>query len=133
MPHIIEDAAVPLENLPKLFRVITKINKNYKTKAIVYGHIGNGNLHVRLISDRQDLDLVREIAADYFEEIIKIDGTITAEHGDGLARSEFIKKQYGVINYRIFKEIKQFFDPENTLNPGKIITKKNSITKNLKF
>ncbi len=53
IPHIIEDAAVPLENLQKLFSVLNKINKKYKTRSIVYGHAGNGNIHVRLVSDRK--------------------------------------------------------------------------------
>jgi len=131
IPHVIEDAAVPLESLPKLFLAINKINKKYKTRTIFYGHAGNGNIHVRLISDRKKIKLIKNIAIEYFDEIIKLDGTITAEHGDGLARSEFIKKQYGVKNYQAFKEIKKFFDPKNVLNPGKIITKKSTIIKNL--
>ncbi len=129
--HVIEDAAVPLVNLQKLFLVLNRINKKYKTKSIVYGHVGNGNIHVHLVSDRKKINIVKNIATQYFEEVIKLGGTITAEHGDGLARSEFIKKQYGAKNYKVFKEIKKFFDPKNVLNPGKIITKKSTITENL--
>ncbi|MDH5568835.1 MAG: FAD-binding oxidoreductase [Nitrosopumilus sp.] len=131
IPHIIEDAAVPLEKLSEVFKILKKINKKFKTKTIVYGHAGNGNVHVRLISDRRQLQTVKKIAIEYFDEIIKLGGTITAEHGDGLARSEFIKKQYGKKNYKIFKEIKHHFDPENVLNPGKIISMKSTIIKNL--
>jgi FAD/FMN-containing dehydrogenase len=131
MPFVIEDAAVPLENLQKLFSVLNKINKKYKTRSIVYGHAGNGNIHVRLVSNRKKITLIKNIAVQYFEEVIKLGGTITAEHGDGLARSEFIKRQYGVKNYQVFKEIKKFFDPKNVLNPGKIITKKSTIIENL--
>ncbi len=129
-PHIIEDAAVPLENLQKLFLALNKINKKYKTRSIVYGHAGNGNIHVHLISDRKIAN-IKNIAIQYFDEIIKLGGTITAEHGDGLARSEFIKKQYGTKNYQVFKEIKKLFDPKNVLNPGKIITMKSTIIENL--
>jgi len=132
IPHVIEDAAVPVENLQKLFLVINKINKKYKTRSIVYGHVGNGNIHVRLVSDRKKITIIKNIAIQYFDEIIKLGGTITAEHGDGLARSEFIKMQYGDRNYKVFKEIKKFFDPKNILNPGKIITKKSTIIENLK-
>lgn len=132
IPHVIEDAAVPLEKIPRLFTILENINKKYKIKSIVYGHAGNGNLHVRLISDKKNLENIKLIATEYFDEIIKIGGTITAEHGDGLARSEFIRTQYGVKNYQIFKEIKQFFDPSNLLNPGKIITKRSTIVENLK-
>jgi len=131
IPHIIEDAAVPLENLQKLFSVLNKINKKYKTSSIVFGHAGNGNIHVRLVSDRKKITVIKNIAIQYFEEVIKLGGTITAEHGDGLARSEFIKMQYGSKNYRVFKEIKKFFDPKNILNPGKIITKRSTIIENL--
>jgi FAD/FMN-containing dehydrogenase len=131
VPHVIEDAAIPLKDLPKLFSILNKINKKYNTKSIVYGHAGNGNVHVRLISNRQKIEIVKKIAIEYFDEIIKLGGTITAEHGDGLARSEFIRKQYGAKNYQIFKEIKEFFDPENVLNPGKIITNKSTVIKNL--
>ena len=131
IPHVIEDAAVPLENLQKLFSIINKINKKYKTRSVLYGHIGNGNIHVRLISDRTRIAIIKNIAIQYFDEVIKLGGTITAEHGDGLARSEFVKRQYGVKNYQIFKQIKKFFDPKNVLNPDKIITKKSMIVKNL--
>jgi len=130
IPHIIEDAAVPLENLQKLFLVLNKINKKYMTRSIVYGHAANGNIHVHLISDKKIAN-IKNIAIQYFDEIIKLGGTITAEHGDGLARSEFIKKQYGTKNYQVFKEIKKFFDPKNVLNPGKIITTKSTIVENL--
>ena len=133
IPHVIKDAAVPLENLQKLFSVLNKINKKYKTRSIVYGHAGNGNIHVRLVSDRKNISIIKNIATQYFEEVIKLGGTITAEHGDGLARSEFVKKQYGVKNYHIFKEIKKLFDPKNVLNPGKIITRKSTIVKNLEI
>jgi FAD/FMN-containing dehydrogenase len=132
VPHVIEDASVPLENLPKLFSLVKKIEKEYKIKSIMYGHIGNGNIHVRLISERTNNKMIKNIAIQYFNEIIKNKGTISAEHGDGLARSEFVKQQYGKKNIQIFKKIKKFMDPNNILNPGKIITTKSSVIKNLK-
>ncbi|QMU53549.1 MAG: FAD-binding protein [Nitrosopumilus sp.] len=131
IPHIIEDAAVPLKELPELFSILDKINKKYDTKSIVYGHAGNGNMHVRMVSEKQDKAVVKKIATEYFHEIIKIKGTITAEHGDGLARSEFVERQYGTKNYQIFKEFKKLFDPNGILNPGKIITNKSTMIKNI--
>ena len=130
MPHVIEDAAVPIEKLPELFNIFEMMNKKFKTKSVIYGHIGNGNLHVRLIGERKKTALIKNIAKQYFNEIINIGGTITAEHGDGLARSEFIKKQYGKVNYETFQKIKKQFDPNNILNPGKIISTKSTIIKN---
>ena len=132
IPHIIEDAAVPLVKMSKVFSILKNIERKYKVKTIIYGHIGNGNIHVRLISKRTNVKLIKNIAIEYFNEVIKNKGTISAEHGDGLARSEFIKKQYGVTNYQTFKKIKQVLDPDFILNPGKIITKKSTVIKNLK-
>jgi FAD/FMN-containing dehydrogenase len=131
IPHVIEDASVPLENIPKLFSILRKIEKKYKVKSIMYGHIGNGNIHVRLVSDRKKIKFIKNIAIQYFNEVIKMGGTISAEHGDGLARSEFVKQQYGIKNYQIFKKIKKQMDPKNILNPGKIITDKSTIIDNL--
>jgi len=119
-PHIIEDAAVPLEKLGKLFLIIDKLNKEFHIKTIMYGHAGNGNIHVRIISSQQKMKNLEKISKWYFEKVIELGGTITGEHGDGIARSEFIKNQYGDKNYQVFKELKEVFDPKNILNPGKI-------------
>ncbi|GKS66483.1 hypothetical protein YTPLAS73_00300 [Nitrosarchaeum sp.] len=129
--HVIEDATVPVEHLPKLFSTINKINQKFHTKSIAYGHAGNGNIHIRLILDQKKLKNIKLIADEYFDKIIKMRGSITGEHGDGLARSEYVRKQYGPINYRIFKELKNMFDPSNILNPGKIISHESTIIKNL--
>ncbi len=131
VPHVIEDASVPLENIPKLFSILIKIEKKYKIKSIMYGHMGNGNIHVRLVSDRKKIKFIKNIATQYFDEVIRMGGTISAEHGDGLARSEFVKQQYGTKNYQIFKKIKKQMDPKNIFNPGKIITKKSTVIDNL--
>lgn len=130
-PHVIEDAAVPIEKLGQLFSLVKKINQKFKTKSIMYGHAGNANIHVRLISDRRKIKKIKDIAKYYFDEVILMGGTITGEHGDGLARSEFVEIQYGQKNYQIFKELKRFFDPNNVLNPGKVISKKSTIIENL--
>lgn len=131
IPHIIEDATVPLELLPRLLFTIKKINEIFNTDSIFYGHAGNGNIHVRLISDRSKLKKIERIAIGYFNQVIRLGGTITGEHGDGLARTQFVKTQYGAKNYLTFKRLKVLFDPDNILNPGKIISSKNTIISNL--
>ena len=132
VPHIIEDAAVPVEKISNLFSALKKIEKKYKTKIISYGHIGNGNIHVRLIMEKNETKTIKKIATEYFNEIIENNGTISAEHGDGLARSEFVKQLYGNKNFQIFKKIKQQMDPNGILNPGKVISNKTTVIKNLK-
>lgn len=131
IPHIIEDATVPIEKLGQLFLLIKKTNKKFGTKTIMYGHAGDSNIHVRLISDRRKIKKIKDIARYYFKEVILMGGTITGEHGDGLARSEFVKVQYGEKNYQVFKQLKKFFDPQNILNPDKIISRKSTILENL--
>ncbi len=126
-PFIIEDATVPLEKLRKLFLVINKINKKFQTKTVMYGHAGNGNIHVRIISRRLKMTTLEKISEIYFDQVIKLGGTITGEHGDGIARSEFIKKQYGSKNFQTFKELKRIFDPKKILNPGKITSHKKRV------
>lgn len=131
IPHVIEDSAVPVEKLDEFFILIKKINLIFHTKSVMYGHAGNGNIHVRLISESIKTKKIKTIAQHYFKEINKLKGTITAEHGDGLARTEFVKKQYGEKNHQIFMQLKKECDPRGILNPGKIIANGSRIIKNL--
>ncbi len=133
VPHVIEDSAVPVEKFDKLLLIIQKINSKYKTKTVMYGHAGNGNLHVRLVAKKPSKALLKNASAEFFKEILKLHGTITAEHGDGLARSEFVKAQYGSRNYKMFKKLKKILDPGDILNPDKIITKRGKMTRYLKW
>lgn len=130
IPHIIEDAAVPIDKFEMLFSIINKLNQKFGTRAIMYGHAGNANIHVRLIADRSKTTRIKEIAKYYFTNIVKMKGTISAEHGDGLARSEYVKFQYGQQNYDVFSRVKKVFDPQGILNPGKIISTKSTIANN---
>jgi glycolate oxidase len=131
VPHVIEDSAVPIEKLNEFFKLIKKMNLLFHTKSVMYGHAGNGNIHVRLISESIKTKKIKAIAQYYFKEVNKLKGTITAEHGDGLARTEFVKKQYGEKNHQIFKQLKKECDPSGILNPGKIIAKGSRVIKNL--
>ena len=133
MPTLIEDATVSVDKLILLVDIIKKIAKKYKLDIITYGHAGNGNLHIRPVIRNASKKWIKKIAANFFSEVVEIGGSITGEHGDGLARSEFVKLQYGNDVYCVFKKIKREFDPKNILNPGKIITAKSSIIKNLKI
>ena len=133
MPTLIEDATVPVEKLPDLLELIDKIALEYDLRLIIYGHAGNGNLHIRPVLKRKDKRIIQKIASEFFTGVVNMGGSITGEHGDGLARSEFVKLQYGNDIYSIFKQVKHIFDPANILNPGKIISHKSSVTKNLKI
>jgi glycolate oxidase len=133
MPNLIEDAVVPVKRLPLLLRMLDIISKKYDFKMIIYGHAGNGNLHIMSILKQKDVRLIKKIATEFFSGVISIGGSISGEHGDGLARSEFVKMQYDKKTYDVFKHIKKQFDPKNILNPGKIIAAQSTVTKNLKI
>ena len=133
MPTLIEDAVVPVRRLPLLIKILDIITKKYNLKMIIYGHVGNGNLHIRPILKKKDKNIIKKIANEFFSNIIEIGGSISGEHGDGLARSEFVKLQYNDKVYSIFKKIKKELDPENILNPGKIVTNQSTVTKYLKI
>jgi glycolate dehydrogenase FAD-linked subunit len=133
MPSIIEDATVSVKRLPLLLALVDYLVSKYDMRVVVYGHAGNGNLHIRPVLRKKDKRLIKRIAREFFSGVILIGGSITGEHGDGLARSEFVKLQYGYEVYSLFKKIKRFFDPTNTLNPGKIIAQGSTVTKNLKI
>ncbi|MDE1725551.1 MAG: FAD-binding oxidoreductase [Thaumarchaeota archaeon] len=133
MPTLIEDSVVPVKRLPLLLNMLDMIEKKYHLRTIVYGHIGNGNLHIRPVLGYKDISKIQKIATEFFTGVIGIGGSITGEHGDGLARSEFVKTQYGDKTYAVFRNIKQQFDPQNILNPGKIISDKKTMIKNLKI
>ncbi len=124
IPQIIEDAAVPIEKIGRVFSIIKQINEKFNTKSIIYGHIGDGNLHIMLYGNIQKTGTLKKISRKFFSEIIRCSGTITAEHGDGIARSEFVKEQYGERNFEIFRELKKLLDPDGILNPNKIVPSK---------
>ncbi|HJU14715.1 MAG TPA: FAD-binding oxidoreductase [Candidatus Nitrosotalea sp.] len=119
----IEDPTVPVHRLPLLLDLISHLKSKYPMKVIIYGHAGNGNLHIRPILRKRDAGLIGKISLEFFSGVISIGGTITGEHGDGISRTRFVKMQYGSEIHSLFRAIKREFDPTNTLNPGKIISR----------
>jgi len=119
--HIIEDATLPVEKLEQILPILSKLKRKFNPVFVMYGHAGNGNLHVR-VSVPKNKDNVDKIAKEFFIEIIRLGGTITGEHGDGIARTKFVKMQYGSKTYSVFSKLKREFDPDRIMNPGKIIS-----------
>ncbi|RMF30960.1 MAG: hypothetical protein D6752_03120, partial [Candidatus Nitrosothermus koennekii] len=127
----------PVVNVNKLHALVDSIDNNckkYSLDYIAYGHAGDGNLHVRpLLELPKDANIMKKVANDILNDIIKMEGSVSAEHGDGLARSEFIKYVYGEEIYAIFKRIKEFLDPNNIMNSGKKIIDKSIFIANLRY
>ena len=120
----IEDTAVSLADLPDYISDFTKIMERHEQKAVYYAHAGAGELHLRPILDlkkSEEVHQFRAISEETAQLIKSYGGSLSGEHGDGLARSEFIPLFYGEVIYRFFQEIKKTFDPKRILNPGKIV------------
>ncbi len=116
---LVEDAAVPTETLVEYFDGLYKIFNKHNVQFVSYGHIAKGLLHNRPLLDLKDpydIELLKVIADEVFELVMKLNGTISGEHGDGRLRSCYIPKQYSSI-YGLFNNIKNLFDPEHMFNP----------------
>jgi FAD/FMN-containing dehydrogenase len=121
LPHVIEDAAVPVQRLPDLLKAAQNLGKSFGAKLVMYGHAGNGNIHIRAAMPKNDKNLVDKMAKAFFSQVIALGGTITGEHGDGIARTKFVRMQYDQKTYCKFKKLKRQFDPDLVLNPNKIV------------
>ncbi len=120
----IEDMSVPVEKLGEFIRELEVIFQEYGTEADFYGHASAGCLHIRPLINvkttqgRQEMRAIAQAAVDV---VIRLGGAVSAEHGDGITRGEWIERAYGPQIISAFKELKQAADPNGVLNPGKIV------------
>lgn len=129
----IEDVIVPIHKLGECITQLHQIFANHQVEACIYGHAGDGNLHIRPrldLKDNKDIHKMKVIADEVYSLIISLLGSMSAEHGDGLLRTPYLQKQYGEVT-TLFKEIKALFDPQNILNPGKIVDLEESFVHDL--
>ena len=121
----IEDAAVRPRDLPEYVNSLQKLMRRCGVQASYYGHAAAGLLHVRPMLDlhrAEDLKKYRQIADEVAALVKQFKGTLSGEHGVGMARTEYLRDQVGEEIYRLMRQIKQAFDPHNLFNPGKIIS-----------
>ncbi|CUS90328.1 glycolate oxidase [Candidatus Kryptonium thompsonii] len=120
---ILEDATVPRSFIPEMVEKIQQIANKYQIIIGNFGHAGDGNLHPTALTDERDKEEMKRVE-QAFEEIfdyaIKLGGTITGEHGVGLAKKRFLEKQFSNAAIDFMKNIKRVLDPNNILNAGKI-------------
>jgi len=131
----IEDIAVPPETLPDFLIRLQNVLKKHAVTAAMFAHIGHGQLHLRPFLDLGNPEhqrLMQDLATDLYEEVLSVGGTISGEHSLGLSRSWFLRRQAGPL-YEVFREVKRIFDPNNILNPGKVVADvPQPLTKNLR-
>jgi FAD/FMN-containing dehydrogenase/Fe-S oxidoreductase len=121
----IEDCAVPLEHLADYTARLTEVFARHGTQGTWYAHASVGTLHVRPILDLREhgggAAKMRAIAEEAATLVRRYGGAFSGEHGDGLVRSEWVAWQFGPRLVRAFEEVKGLFDPEDRMNPGKIV------------
>ena len=122
---VIEDTAVAVEDLPAYIRDVDQLLlSKYDCQCVYYAHAGSGEIHMRPVINLKQAEGVkkfRDIATDVAALVRKYNGSLSGEHGDGRARSEFIEFMVGKECYELLRRIKTVFDPQSIFNPGKIV------------
>jgi glycolate oxidase len=126
-PHkISEDVVVPRSRIPELVLFVESLAAENGLTIFTFGHAGDGNIHVNIMLDKnapQEVDRAEIATKALFEEVIKLGGTLSGEHGIGITKAAFLPLELDEASLDIMRGIKKFFDPNNILNPGKIFPK----------
>jgi glycolate oxidase len=123
---ILEDATVPRSEIAKMVHAINEIAAKYKLEICTFGHAGDGNLHPTCPTDsrnHEEMERVENAFAEIFAKAIELGGTITGEHGVGVMKAPYLDWKLGKEGVNAMKAIKQSFDPNNIMNPGKVFAK----------
>ncbi len=119
-----EDTVVPRAHLPQLVKGVKEICNRYGITSICYGHAGDGNVHVNILKDKLDDrtwdENIDKAIREIFQLTVSLGGTISGEHGIGYSQKSFLPIALSAVEIELMKKIKQLFDPNNILNPGKI-------------
>jgi glycolate oxidase len=120
----LEDATVPRSKIPEMVGAIEDIGKKYDISIGTFGHAGDGNLHPTILTDRRnkkEWERVEAAIAAIFDKALNLGGTLSGEHGTGIAKSSFLEKETSMATIVFSQRIKAALDPNHILNPGKII------------
>lgn len=119
-----DDVVVPRANLPKLIKGIKEIGKTYGFNSVCYGHLGDGNLHVNIMKEEMTEEnwkvRVPQGIGEIFKLTVSLGGTLSGEHGIGIAKKPYMNIAMREANLEVMRGIKKAFDPKGILNPGKI-------------
>jgi glycolate oxidase len=118
-----EDVVVPRSRLPELIKGIHDIGKKRDVTIANFGHAGDGNIHVNVMVDDKDPDEKKrgeEAVRDIFELTVKLNGTISGEHGVGITKAPYLKMELSKEVIDLTRRLKSVFDPRGILNPGKM-------------
>ncbi|HIE58479.1 MAG TPA: glycolate oxidase subunit GlcD, partial [Hydrogenothermaceae bacterium] len=118
-----EDIVFPRSYLPEALPRLREIGRKYNLKMVNFGHIGDGNVHANFMINGLDPDEVtraEKAVEEVFNLALEYGGSITGEHGVGITKAEFMKKQFKLQEMDIMRKIKRVFDPQDLINPGKM-------------
>lgn len=120
-----EDTVVPRAKLPELLQGVKEIGRKWGFRSVCYGHAGDGNLHINIVKgdmpDEQWNNELRKGIRELFELVKSLGGTISGEHGIGLVQKEYLDIVFPPHHLELMRQIKQIFDPNAIMNPGKIL------------
>ncbi|MDQ3555531.1 MAG: 4Fe-4S dicluster domain-containing protein, partial [Gemmatimonadota bacterium] len=134
--EFVEDTGIPPEKLGAYTRRFEEIVHRHGTTLGFFGHAGQGCLHIRVdlnLKLGDDVRRMQAIAGDIAELVVEFGGSLSGEHGDGLARSEFLPLMFGREILELHRAVKQAWDPEGRMNPGKIVPPVQRMSENLRF
>jgi glycolate oxidase len=120
---ILEDATVPRSELANMIRFIQQTAAKYEVAVGTFGHMGDGNLHPTFLTNEKnaaEMERVEKAMEEIFDQAVRLGGTITGEHGVGLAKKAYLPKAIGDASLGLMRQLKRTLDPDNILNPGKI-------------
>lgn len=119
-----DDVVVPRNNLPKLIKGIKEIGKRFGFNTVCFGHLGDGNLHVNILKEQINEhdweNKIPEGIGEIFKLTVSLGGTLSGEHGIGIAKRPYMSIAMSEVNLNLMQGIKKVFDPNGILNPGKI-------------
>jgi FAD/FMN-containing dehydrogenase len=122
--QFIEDSVVPVAAVPNYLRGVSDILERAGTEAVIFGHAGDGNIHVNPLMDVRALDRrarVRTILEETVALVVGLGGTLSGEHGDGRVRAPFVDRIWSPELVSVFREVKERLDPDGLMNPGVIL------------
>ncbi len=120
---ILEDVTVPRSRLPEIVLFVEEMAAKYDLEIATFGHFGDGNVHPTFLTDEtnhEEMERVELAMSEIFDKTIELEGTITGEHGVGLAKKPFLPRQFKDASYGLLSQVKASLDPDGLLNPGKI-------------
>jgi glycolate dehydrogenase FAD-linked subunit len=119
-----EDVVVPVGKIGRLINSVREIGEHYDVLMPIYGHAGDGNLHLNVMYDRTDpgkAAVAHDAVVECFKAVVEMGGTISGEHGIGASKNRYMGIQFSADEIQIFRSLKELLDPENRFNPHKVL------------